>query len=335
MSRNGSGSYSATVPGGAYPAVAGTTVEATKFNTLISDMATALTQSIATDGQSTISANIPMNSHKFTGMTDGSADTDSATYKQIKEAARGKIHSITATVASNALTVTLNPTVLDFRSATITSGTVNTRTVSAAISVVAPSGADLGLIANQTTRIIVFAIDNAGTVELAIANANWSNLEIDESGLISTTAIDANADSNGIIYSTTARSNVPYRIVGFFDITLATPGTWNANPTKIQGMGGLAGSNLIGNQYSWNDMTASRAVNTTYYNEKNRDLFVNATITANTTAAPVLNIGGIGVRGSTQSSFAMSVFGVVAPGESYSLSSSAGTPTLISWFERY
>ena len=52
-----------------------------------------------------------------------------------------KIQPITASVASSALTITLNPTSLDFRSATIGSGTVTTVSNAAAISVVVPSTA--------------------------------------------------------------------------------------------------------------------------------------------------------------------------------------------------
>ena len=52
--------------------------------------------------------------------------SSSTTYKQLQ--------SITATVASNALTLGLNSTTLDFRSTTLTNGVPNTRTVSGALS---------------------------------------------------------------------------------------------------------------------------------------------------------------------------------------------------------
>jgi hypothetical protein len=55
-----------------------------------------------------------------------------------------QIEKITASVASSALTVTINPTNLDFRNATLTSGTVNNRVISTAISCVVPSTATLG-----------------------------------------------------------------------------------------------------------------------------------------------------------------------------------------------
>jgi hypothetical protein len=146
-----------------------------------------------------------------------------------------KIEPITASVATNALTVTLNPTVLDFRSATLGNGTVNTRTISTAISAVVPSGATLGTTNAVLSKVTLIALDNAGTVELAVCNGS---LTLDESTLISTTVLDAASDSATVIYSATARTNVPFRIVGYIESTQATAGTWATAPSKIQGIGG-------------------------------------------------------------------------------------------------
>jgi hypothetical protein len=146
-----------------------------------------------------------------------------------------KIEPVTGSVASSALTVTLNPTVLDFRSATIGSGTVNTRTISTAISAVVPSGATLGTTNAVLSKVTLIALDNAGTVELAVCNGS---LSLDESTLISTTVLDAASDSATVIYSATARTNVPFRIVGYVESTQATAGTWATAPSKIQGIGG-------------------------------------------------------------------------------------------------
>jgi hypothetical protein len=148
-----------------------------------------------------------------------------------------KIEPVTGSVASNALTVTLNPTTLDFRSATIGSGTVNTRTISTAISAVVPSGATLGTTNAVLSKVTLIALDNAGTVELAVCNGS---LSLDESTLISTTVLDAASDSAAVIYSATARTNVPFRIVGYIESTQATAGTWATAPSKIQGYGGQA-----------------------------------------------------------------------------------------------
>ena len=49
------------------------------------DIATGLSNCITKDGQTTITANIPMNSKKFTGLTNGSARTDSITLGQVQD----------------------------------------------------------------------------------------------------------------------------------------------------------------------------------------------------------------------------------------------------------
>lgn len=81
MPRNGSGTYS--LPSG-NPVVTGTTISSTVHNNTMSDIATALTQSIASTGVTTPSANLPMGGFKFTGMGAGSANGDSVRYEQLQ-----------------------------------------------------------------------------------------------------------------------------------------------------------------------------------------------------------------------------------------------------------
>lgn len=179
-----------------------------------------------------------------------------------------QIQPVTASVAANALTCTLNPTSLDFRATPLPSGTVNTRTV-AAISVVIPSGATLGSISAMQSRLVLLAIDNAGTVELAVVNIAGGN-NLDETTLISTTAISAAATAANVIYSTTARASVPFRVVGYIESTQAVAGTWATAPSTIQGMGGqaLAAMSSFGCGQSWKShgVEITRAVGATYYN---------------------------------------------------------------------
>ncbi|MES1989275.1 MAG: hypothetical protein V4440_14820 [Pseudomonadota bacterium] len=147
-----------------------------------------------------------------------------------------KIQPITASVSANALTVTLNPTTLDFRSATISSGTVNTRVISSAITLVISNGSTLGSSNGAVGRYNILAIDNAGTVELAIINQD-AGLTLDEFDVITTVAEGGAgaADSGTTIYSTTARAGVPYRVVGFIKVTEATAGVWATAPSTIAG----------------------------------------------------------------------------------------------------
>lgn len=186
-----------------------------------------------------------------------------------------KIQPVTATVAASALTLQLNPTTIDFRSPTLGSGAVNTRAVAAAITVVAPSTATLGTTSAVASRLILLALDNAGTIELAIVNiAGGTNL--DETTLISTTAISASSTSASVVYSTIARTSLPFRVVGYVDSTQTTAGTWATAPSTIQGTGGqaLAAMSSIGYGQTWQNVTASRVASTTYYNTTGKPIVV-------------------------------------------------------------
>jgi len=80
MSRNGSGIYN--LPTG-NPVVTGTTITSNWANTTLSDISTALTGSVASDGQTPITGALQMGGNKITGMADGSAATDAATVGQL------------------------------------------------------------------------------------------------------------------------------------------------------------------------------------------------------------------------------------------------------------
>lgn len=207
------------------------------------------------------------------GQTLQSGGTGSPTWVTVSNS---PIVPITATASLGAMTVTINPTVIDFRSSTVLSGTVNTRTIAAAISVVAPSTSTLGAVATVPARIAVLAIDNAGTVEVAIINVG-GGVDLSETGVISTTAISTGSTSATVAYSTTARTSVAYRVVGYLDTTQAVSGTW-VNPTVIQGAGGQAftanHSAGQGQTYKLNGTDITRAVSTTYYNTTGKPITV-------------------------------------------------------------
>lgn len=150
-----------------------------------------------------------------------------------------KIQPVDASVAANAMTITLNPTYLDFRSPTLGSGDVNTRLITSALTLVISSGSTLGTTSAVESKIAVIAIDNAGTVELAAINLAGGN-NLDETTLITTVAEGGAgaADSDDVFYSDTLRSNVPFKVVGMIISTQATAGAWATNPSTIQGNGG-------------------------------------------------------------------------------------------------
>lgn len=144
------------------------------------------------------------------------------------------INTITALVASNALTCGIGATTLQFINPTLTNGTPNTISVGA-LSITVPSTATLGTIAATAAKLTLLVAYNGGTPVLCIANMNGA-YNFDESSLISPTTISTGATSAGVIYSASAVSaNSPYRVVGYITITEATAGTWATAPTIISG----------------------------------------------------------------------------------------------------
>ena len=81
MARNGSGTY-ALVSGN--PVTAGTTITTTWANNTLNDIASALTQSVSKDGQTTWTGDMVAGNNKITGLADGSAADDSATIGQVQ-----------------------------------------------------------------------------------------------------------------------------------------------------------------------------------------------------------------------------------------------------------
>lgn len=104
MARNGSGVY--TPPAASYPAVSGTLIESVKFNAVIDDMSTAISESVPIDGQRAMTGNLPMGAHKITGLADGTNASDACAYGQAGSAA------IAATYAATGKTTPVDADVL-------------------------------------------------------------------------------------------------------------------------------------------------------------------------------------------------------------------------------
>jgi hypothetical protein len=81
MSRNGSGTYS--LPAG-NPVVTGTTISSTWANNTMNDLAAALTDSVAADGQTPMTGNLDLNTHKVVNLVAGTASGDAIEFAQFK-----------------------------------------------------------------------------------------------------------------------------------------------------------------------------------------------------------------------------------------------------------
>lgn len=150
--------------------------------------------------------------------------------------------TIVATVGSSALTVNFktkagadpsatSPIQIGYRNATVATGTYSqVSTTSALTALVVSSGSTLGHTSGVPRYIYVYSINNAGATEVAVSSYLY-----DEGSVVSTTAEGGAgaADSGTAIYSTTARTGVPVRLVGRLLSNQATAGTWNSSITEI------------------------------------------------------------------------------------------------------
>lgn len=98
MSRNGSGTY--TLPAG-NPVVTGTVISTTWANNTMNDLAAAITDSVAADGQTPMTGPLNLNSNKVTNLANATLTTDAVNYGQFSTPTFSG-----AVVCSSTLTVT-------------------------------------------------------------------------------------------------------------------------------------------------------------------------------------------------------------------------------------
>lgn len=158
-----------------------------------------------------------------------------------------------ASVAGGALTVALktnasanpsasSPVICFFRVATAASGAYERVDVSAATSLVISSGSTLGATNGQAFRLWLVMFNDGGTVRLGLINCkSGTNIyPLQESQIVSSTAEGGAgaADSAQVFYSGTAVTSKAMRVLGYLEWSagLATAGTWDTAPTKVQMM---------------------------------------------------------------------------------------------------
>lgn len=143
---------------------------------------------------------------------------------------RTKKGGLTQSIARNALTLTQEKRLFNFRSSTLTNGNAVEVTLPSDMTITVPNGATLGGVSDAPLEILVLGIYNSGSPVIGVVNANCG-LALDESGLISATAISVNADSASVVYSSVTVTNSPYIILARLTVTLPSAGAWSVLPT--------------------------------------------------------------------------------------------------------
>jgi len=246
-----------------------------------------------------------------------------------------QIRTIGASVSSNAMTATLAPCVIDFRSASLGSGVISSQSVTAALSLVVPSGATLGTASATQSRIMLLAILSGANVELAVVNLS-GGVNLDETTLINTTAITSGATLANAIYSTTSRAGVPFRVLGYIESTQATAGAWATVPSTIQGAGGQAMTSLgsLGSGQTWQDLTASRSFATNYTNTTGKPIVVYIQVVSTVATGIALTINGFSLNSNTNTPAGfMIISAIIPPGAVYNASTPGGALSSLKWSE--
>ena len=157
---------------------------------------------------------------------------------------------LNATVSGNALTIALkanngsdptvsNPVLCPFHDTTETSGDpVWVSTTAATSFATGTSGSSFGSTNSVPARFWIVGFNNAGTLALGLVNASTATqiFPLNEGVLTSTTACNActTANAAGTFYTTSALSSKAFRILGYFEATETTAGTWASAPTRIK-----------------------------------------------------------------------------------------------------
>ena len=196
--------------------------------------------------------------------------------------------TLEATVQTNALSVTVNavstsgattgvtptaanPVLIGFRSNTISYGYPTFESLTSALSITIASGNTMGTISGQMARLWIVAMNNAGSIAVALYNAlqsvsvgGWNINGINEDVLQSSASGTTGGSSVATYYaSQSSLSNVAIRILGYLEIQQQTAGTWATAPNivKLFGPGALKPGETV--QIAWTNSSAITTTNLT------------------------------------------------------------------------
>jgi hypothetical protein len=227
MSRNGSGSYSA--PGASFPAVTGTVIDSSKYNSVVNDIGAEITNSIAADGQTVPTNNIQMGGHKITNLASGTVSGDAvqfsqlATYAPLASPAFTGIPTAPTAVSGTADTSLATTNFVERRTSSVSvsiGGGVDatlginvavrqyitlTGVLTASINVILPTVARWWIINDQTTGAFTTTIKYATGTGITIPLSKGSILLYgDGTNILDGLSIINNAKLNGIPTAATA-----------------------------------------------------------------------------------------------------------------------------------
>ena len=106
-------------------------------------------------------------------------------------------------------------------------------------------------------------------------------------------------------------------------------------PSTIRGSDNLDSGKVTGKTKTWQDVTASRALATSYTNSNDYEIWVNVVTGATTAQTCTATVAGQTLQGSSFSSSGnnTAIMFPVPPGASYQVNNIGTSPSLVSWKE--
>jgi len=234
MSRNGSGTYS--LPAG-NPVVTGTTIASTWANNTMNDLASAMTDSVAADGQTAMTGNLNLNSNKIVNLATPTLSTDAVTkayvdtadalsllkasnLSDVANATTSRTNLVAAKSGANSditsltgLTTPLTVAQGGIGAATLTANNVLLGNGTSALQVVAPSTAGNVLTSNGTTWVSSTPTA-VNTAQLAKAWVNFAGASGSINSSYNVSSVTRNGTGDYTVNFTTAMANANYAITG-------------------------------------------------------------------------------------------------------------------------
>jgi hypothetical protein len=191
MSYNGSGVF--VVNSSGQPVVASTLITAATFNAFTADAATGLSTAILKDGTQTVTADIPFNNKKLTGVAPGTLRTDAASLATIQDGTGVYVGTVGGT--ADVITLTASPAITAYAAGQtfrfIASG-ANTTNVTVAINGLAAKA----ITKNGTTALVAGDIPAAMIVEMTYDGTRFilGTVFVSLTGYINQDIVDAKGD---------------------------------------------------------------------------------------------------------------------------------------------
>ena len=167
-----------------------TTIDQTAFDTMFTTLSNAIENCVARDGQNSPSANLPMNSKKLTGLTTGSALTDSVNASQLVSSSLTYGGTSTGSANTQAISCTIAPAayaagqVFSFIAGYTNTGatTINVNSLGAKSIYIQGSNISAGQITATRLYVIVYT---GSVFELVNPSYSWADYSPTTTGLTS------------------------------------------------------------------------------------------------------------------------------------------------------